>query len=422
MLQHHPLGSLSEFRNNSLIALQQRSPHGTSLGPHFFNHEDNLVDRRSRKISHLIHRATGLQLPGTPLPLYSHPCQDPESHPIRTGTSQRPAGLNELVRSTSFVLTIYTIPYPQGHSGLQNYGNPLASSPFLFDKEDPLPVYNLMHQSFSDNRLKSHVAEMSAVSTPTVPNIDQMDTTPTPPPSPRRLWALEQAVGDTLLKWQNVIPIQHGQDTGFIQAPPRAGMESTGASGSEKYKGHVLQILIEIHPTESIGNMVHKALMECYFPRSIVPAPDALHYTLGEYPSNLVWAQDRRPYHDLQLNALTGREISLSHDHKLEWITQEDSTILVFLPLPDTDRATSSQSTTDMLDTIQLPGHGDVLGNWQSNPLPKQQQPHYQTHPLSRQGESLQKSHGNDLLQEEIPPSSHQRFVRIPDTWTEKGR
>jgi len=145
LLQRHPLGSLSEFRINSPITLQQRSQHGTSLGPQCFNHGDNPVDRRSRKISHLIHRATGLQLPGTPLPLYSHPCQDPESHPIRTGTSQRPARLNELVRSTSFVLTIYTIPYPQGHSGLQNYGNPLASSSFLFDKEDPLPIYNLMH-------------------------------------------------------------------------------------------------------------------------------------------------------------------------------------------------------------------------------------------------------------------------------------
>ena len=141
LLQHHPLGSLSEFQNNSLIALQQRSPHGTSLSPHFFNHGDTLCERKSRKISHLIHRATGLQLPETPLPLYHHPCQDPQSHPMRTGTSQRPEGLNELIRSTSFVLTIYTIPYPQGHSGLQNYGNP----PFLFDKEDALPVYKLMH-------------------------------------------------------------------------------------------------------------------------------------------------------------------------------------------------------------------------------------------------------------------------------------
>ena len=118
LLQHHPLGSLTEFRNNSPIALQQRSPHGIPLGPHFFNHGDTLVDRRSRKISHLIHRATGLQTPGSPLPFYPYPCQDPMSHPIRTCTSQRPEGLNELVRSTSFVLTIYTIPFPQGHSGL----------------------------------------------------------------------------------------------------------------------------------------------------------------------------------------------------------------------------------------------------------------------------------------------------------------
>ena len=104
LLQRHPLGSLSEFRINSPITLQQRSQHGTSLGPQCFNHGDNPVDRRSRKISHLIYRATGLQLPGTPLTLYSHPCQDPASHPIRTGTSQRPVGLNELVRNTSFVL------------------------------------------------------------------------------------------------------------------------------------------------------------------------------------------------------------------------------------------------------------------------------------------------------------------------------
>ena len=149
LLQHHPLGSLSEFRDSSLIALQQRSPQGIPLGPHFFNHGDTLVDRRSRRISHLIHRATGLQIPGSPLPFYPYPCQDPTSHPARTCTSRRPECLNELIRSNSFVLTIYTIPYPQGHSGLQIYGNPLAWSPFLFDKEDLSPVYNLMHQSFT---------------------------------------------------------------------------------------------------------------------------------------------------------------------------------------------------------------------------------------------------------------------------------
>ena len=108
---------------------------------------------------------------------------------MRTGTSQRPAGLNELARSTSFVLTIYTIPYPQGHSGLQNYGHPLASAPFLLDKEDALPVYSLMHQSFSDIRQESHIPETAAVPTLTAPDTDQTDTTPTPPPGPRRLWA-----------------------------------------------------------------------------------------------------------------------------------------------------------------------------------------------------------------------------------------
>jgi len=146
-----------------------------------------------------------------------------------------------------------------------------------------------------------------------------------------------------------VILIKHGQDTGFTQAPIRAGLESTRTSGSEKHKGHVLQVLIEARPTESIGNIVHKALMECYFLRSIVPSPETYHYTLGEYPSNLVWAQDRISEHSLHLNASTGREISLSHEDKLEWITQEDSTILVFLPPPDTGRATSPQCQADML-------------------------------------------------------------------------
>ena len=152
--------------------------------------------------------------------------------------------------------------------------------------------------------------------------------------------------------------------------------------------------------------------MECYLLRSTGPAPDTLHYTLGEFPSNLVWAQDQTPEQRLHLNAMTGREISLSYEDKLEWITQEDSTILVFLPLPDTGRATSPQINVDMLDTAQLPGHADVLGSRLLNPLPKQQQLHDQTQPLSHHGKSLQKSQENDLPQEEIPPSLHQIFVR----------
>jgi len=129
-----------------------------------------------------------------------------------------------------------------------------------------------------------------------------------------------------------VILKEHGQDTGFTQAPIRAGLESTRTSGTEKYKGHVLQVRIEVSPTESIGNTVHKALMECYLLRSTVPAPDTLHYTLGEFPSNLIWAQEQTPEHSLHLNAMTGREMSLSYEDKLEWITQEDSTIHPCVP------------------------------------------------------------------------------------------
>jgi len=422
LLQHHPLGSLSEFRNNSMIALQQRSPHGTTLTPHFFNQGDTKCERKSREISHLIHRAMDLQTPGTPLPIHPYPCQDPDSHQARTGTSQRPALLNELARSTSFVLTIYTIPYPQGHTGLQQIGNPPAAAPFLLDKEDATPVYSLMHQSFSDNRQKNHIAEALAVPTLTDPGTDETDTTPTLPPSPQKLWASDQEAGDAVFKWQRVILIQDGKDKGFTQAPIRVGLESIRASGTEEYEGHVLEVLIEVNPTESIGNTVHKILLECYLQRSTVPAPDTLHYTLGEFPSNLVWAQEQTPEHSLYLNGMTRREMSLSHEDKLEWITKEDSTVLVFLPLPDTDRATSSQSNEDMSDTAQLPGHADARGSKLSNPLPTQQQLQDQTQLLSNQGESLQKNQEYELQQGGIPPSIIQILVRIPNVWTEKGR
>ena len=85
-----------------------------------------------------------------------------------------------------------------------------------------------------------------------------------------------------------MILIQNGKDTGFTQAPIRAGLESTRTNSTEKYKGNVLEVLIEVNPTESIGNTVHKVLMEYYLLRFTVPAPDTLHYTLGKFPSNLV--------------------------------------------------------------------------------------------------------------------------------------
>jgi len=117
---------------------------------------------------------------------------------------------------------------------------------------------------------------------------------------------------------QRVILIQDGRDKGFTQAPTRAGLESIRTAGTEEYKGHVLEVQIEVSPTESIGNTVHKILLECYLQRSTVPAPDTLYYTLGEFPSNLVWAQEQTTEHSIQLNAMIGREMSLSYEDKLE--------------------------------------------------------------------------------------------------------
>jgi len=224
------------------------------------------------------------------------------------------------VRSTSFTLTIYTIPYPQGHTGLQKSGNPSAAAKFLLDKKDTIPVYRLMHQTFSDNLQQHHSAETLREPRDilTDPGTDRKGNTLTLPQRPRRLWASGQGASDAALKWQRVILIQDGKDKGFTQALIRAGLESIRTRGTEEYKGHVLEVLIEVSPTESIGNTVHKILLECYLQRSTVPAPDTLHYTLGEFQSNLVWAQEQTPEHSLHLNAMTGREMSLSHEDKLE--------------------------------------------------------------------------------------------------------
>jgi len=59
-----------------------------------------------------------------------------------------------------------------------------------------------------------------------------------------------------------------------------------------------------------------------------------LHFTLGEFPRNLVWNKERAPEHSLDMNVLAGREMILSYADKLEWITKEDTTIFVFLQPP----------------------------------------------------------------------------------------
>jgi len=49
LLQQHPLGSLAEFRNNTMVALQQHSPQGTTLTPHFFNHGDTEGEKKKQE-------------------------------------------------------------------------------------------------------------------------------------------------------------------------------------------------------------------------------------------------------------------------------------------------------------------------------------------------------------------------------------
>ena len=139
---------------------------------------------------------------------------------------------------------------------------------------------------------------------------------------------------------------------------------------------------------------MHKLLLTCYSQRSTVPAPDTLQYTLGEFLSNLVWTQEHTPEHSLHLNAISGIEMSLSCEDKLEWITKKDSTILAFLPLSDSDRATSSQSSQEMSDMAQPLGQAYAKESMLSN----------------------------DLVQGGTLPPTQQIFVRIPEIWTKKGR
>ena len=148
-----------------------------------------------------------------------------------------------------------------------------------------------MHQTFSDNRQRNHIAEASVVSNPTAPDTDEKDTAPTFPLSPRKLWASDQEARDVLLQWQRVILIQDGKDTGFTQAPIRVGQDPIRTNDTEEYKGHVLEVLVEVSPTENIGNAVHKLLLKCYSQGSTVPAPDTLQYTLGNFLAT--WSRQR---------------------------------------------------------------------------------------------------------------------------------
>ena len=237
LLQNHPLGCLSEFRRNSMISLQLHSPSGTTLVPHFFNEGDNIRDREKRKISHLLHRATELQAhPGNYFSRsrYIYPCQDPKNHPIRTGLSQRPTWVNELVCSTSCTLTVYTIPYPQGHQGLLRVGNPPASTPFLFRREDALPVHNLMHHTYSKDRYRHHSSEVLEVPNSAAPGTKESEESPTLTIS-RKVWGPDLEAENDTPNWQRVILIQDGRAPGFPRAPILIGHGATIENDMEPY-------------------------------------------------------------------------------------------------------------------------------------------------------------------------------------------
>jgi len=114
--------------------------------------------------------------------------------------------------------------------------------------------------------------------------------------------------------------------------------------------------------------------------------------------------------------------MSLSHEDNLEWITKEDSTILVFLPPPDAEWTTPPLLAEDISDTGQPLGNEDAGEIQESDPLHTPQQPQDQTQSPPKKGEPIQKSCDFELQQGNNPPSIHQIFVRIPDMWNEKGR
>ena len=124
--------------------------------------------------------------------------------------------------------------------------------------------------------------------------------------------------------------------------------------GIEEYKGHVLDVLIEASRTERIGRIAHNTLQQCYPQGLAVPAPDALHYTLGKFSRHLVWNQRRAPEQILDTDEGVGREIVLSDTNKLEGI-KEDTTIFKFLPPFDMDRAKSRKQPQISLTTWKPP-------------------------------------------------------------------
>jgi len=124
----------------------------------------------------------------------------------------------------------------------------------------------------------------------------------------------------------------------------------------------------------------------------------------------------------LDTDVLVVRETILSDTNKLDWIKKEDTTIFVFLPLPRTDRVKSRESSVVWSTTRKQPENDDAREIEKKTPhitLSQLQEP---TQPPSQCSEPTQKIWAKTLNHPETPLSGHQMFMRIPDTWNEKGR
>ena len=140
------------------------------------------------------------------------------------------------------------------------------------------------------------------------------------PPGIRRVLAPSQRSTEGPFLWQRVILIQDSKDKGFSQAPIRSEVGSVRTYSIKQYKGHVLDVLIEASRAERIGTIVHNILRECYPNRSEVPAPDTLHYTVGEFSHDLVWNQGEAPEQTLDTDVSVVEELVLSDTDKFDWI------------------------------------------------------------------------------------------------------
>jgi len=149
----------------------------------------------------------------------------------------------------------------------------------------------------------------------------------------------------------------------------------------EPYTGHVMEVQIKAQPGETVGSAIQKALQKCYPHPKAVPAPHTLRYTLGDFPSHAIRTQEQGLIDCPSTHTIFGVEISLSHEDKLDWITIKDSTIIAFLPNPDKDEETEETHMTEQDGVTETP-----------------------------------------LLHTLDQGLGHQIFVRIPDTYTNKGR